>query len=158
MEYKAHFNSLLDYNSWANNNVVLALKKNNINNRKPIELFSHIVNAEIICFGRVNKDFNYPFKPFEIRSYDENINLLKSNNFKWKDFINSLKETDFNNVIEYKNIKGENCILRIWEIIIHMLNHSTYHRGQIASTLRSMDIQPPVSDFAEFVKFEKSKI
>jgi uncharacterized damage-inducible protein DinB len=155
MESKTHFNFLLEYNNWANNNFAIVLKKNNVIKGKPLELFSHIVNAEIMCIGRVNKDFNYPFQPFDVRDSDSNINLLKSNNLKWKDFINSLQEYNFDNLIEYKNVKNENCILKIWEIIIHMINHSTYHRGQIASLLKGMNIQPPVSGFAEFVKYKK---
>jgi uncharacterized damage-inducible protein DinB len=148
MEYKKHFNSLLEYNYWANDKVAASIRDNNLSSGKPIELYSHILNAEVICLNRAKEITNYEFKPFLVRSIEECDEVIKSTNIEWNKFIKSLPENDFEKLIKYKNIRNEDTIIKIWEIIIHMINHSTYHRGQIAASLRSMNIQPPVTDFA----------
>lgn len=155
MEYKLHFNFLLKYDNWANNNVLIAIKENNLISGKPIELFSHINNAEIIWLGRIKKISSFVCDPFVLRSLEECIDLIKKNYFDWKDYIESLEDKNFNNLIEYKNLKGEDCISKIWEIISHTINHSTYHRAQIASSIRSMNITPPVTDLIGFARLNK---
>ena len=34
-----------------------------------------------------------------------------------------------------------------WALLRHIVNHSTYHRGQVASKLKRFGIEQPVSDF-----------
>lgn len=150
MEYKTYFNSLLEYNYWANNKIASFLRDNNLGTGKPIELYSHILNAEKICLNRVKEISNFDFKPFEVRTIEECDEFKKSINIEWNKFIKSLPENDFEKVMKYKNVKNEDMVLKVWEIIMHMINHSTYHRGQIAASLRGMGFQPPVSDFATY--------
>jgi uncharacterized damage-inducible protein DinB len=38
----------------------------------------------------------------------------------------------------------------LWQPVHHMVNHSTYHRGQVASLLRQLGYQPPKTDLIFF--------
>jgi uncharacterized damage-inducible protein DinB len=58
---------------------------------------------------------------------------------------------DPNRVIEYKNLKGDAFAKPVWEILLHVVNHGTYHRGQIAAMLRQLGHVPPSTDFIYFV-------
>ncbi|MFA5404047.1 MAG: DinB family protein [Ignavibacteria bacterium] len=153
MEYKLHFTFLLNYDYWANERIIESVKENNISTGKPIALLSHIINAEILTIARIKKT-KY-IDPFEVRSIENNMELSKSINSEWLEFINSLRENEFNNLIEYDNIKGEHITAKIWEMFLHMINHSTYHRGQIATSLRIMNITPPASDLMNFSMLNK---
>jgi|WetSurMetagenome_2_1015567.scaffolds.fasta_scaffold188122_3 uncharacterized damage-inducible protein DinB len=153
MDYKSHFNFLLKYEYWANNKIAETIQENNLVTGKPIELYSHIINAEIILLARIKKTKH--LDPFEVRSIEENNGLSKSINSEWDEFINSLQKNDFNNLVEYNNIKGEHIVAKIWEVFLHMINHSTYHRGQIASSLRNMDITPPTTDLMSYARLKK---
>lgn len=153
MEYKTHFKLLMEYDFHANNIVLESIKKNNLLTGKPIELFSHIINAEILILGRIRKeDF---FDPFMVRGIDENIELMKKINTEWNEYLKSLKEEDFEKIINYVNIRGEKVSAKIWEMIMHLINHSTYHRGQIASFIRGMGLEPPITDFMSFAMAKK---
>ncbi len=156
MEYKSHYIFLLKYNIWANSNIANILKENKITKGKEVEYFSHIVNAEMIWLGRIKKISDFLCEPFIVRSLEECIALTKSNNKDWIGYINTLQEDEFNNLIEYKNLKGENCVSKIWEITSHMLNHSTYHRAQIALTLRNSGITPANTDLIGFTRIYNS--
>jgi uncharacterized damage-inducible protein DinB len=41
---------------------------------------------------------------------------------------------------------GANLCVPCWQIVLHAVNHSTFHRGQIVTMLRNLGIQPPTTD------------
>ena len=49
-------------------------------------------------------------------------------------------------VLHYKNLKGQPFERPIWQVVLHVVNHGTYHRGQIASLLRQQGHLPPGTD------------
>jgi uncharacterized damage-inducible protein DinB len=42
--------------------------------------------------------------------------------------------------------RGRVAVLPPWVVLRHVVNHATYHRGQIASKLKRLSIEPPVTD------------
>lgn len=48
--------------------------------------------------------------------------------------------------LRYTNLKGDPFERLIWQIVLHVVNHGTYHRGQIASIMRQLGHQPPATD------------
>jgi uncharacterized damage-inducible protein DinB len=148
MEYKKHFSLLLEYDFWANERISEVIKEHSLFRGKPIHLLSHIINAEVLILGRIRKEKF--FDPFMVRSIEDNDELSKSIHKEWMDYIDSLKEDDFDNIVRYVNIRGEQVTAKIWEMIMHLINHSTYHRGQIATFIRGKNIEPPITDFMTF--------
>lgn len=144
--YKKYFLDLLKYDLWANKNLAGFLKENSITEGKELELFSHIFNAEIIWLKRVRGEKDFPGH-MKIHTSEECDVLMNNAINDWVDFINSTKEEQFFNIIEYKNIKGEQWKSTVWEILTHMINHSTYHRAQIALLLRQKGMKPPATDY-----------
>lgn len=49
-------------------------------------------------------------------------------------------------VWSYKNLRGEPKRVPRWAVLRHIVNHGTYHRGQIASKLRLLGHEPPQTD------------
>ena len=37
-----------------------------------------------------------------------------------------------------------------WQIILHAINHTSYHRGQIVTMLRMLGVQPPNTDLTHY--------
>ena len=46
----------------------------------------------------------------------------------------------------YRNIAGVEMTRVKWQIFRHIINHGTYHRGQIANMLRQLGVKPPATD------------
>ncbi len=46
---------------------------------------------------------------------------------------------------------GRSAVVPPWAVLRHVVNHSTYHRGQIASKLKRFGVEPPVTDFIFWV-------
>ncbi|HYP08575.1 MAG TPA: DinB family protein [Bryobacteraceae bacterium] len=52
--------------------------------------------------------------------------------------------TDAQAILEYKNLAGKPGSLPLWQVIMHVVNHGTYHRGQITTMVRQLG-KPPIS-------------
>ncbi|MFK5047672.1 DinB family protein, partial [Klebsiella pneumoniae] len=53
----------------------------------------------------------------------------------------------------YKNLKGMLFSNEVWKTVHHVMNHSTYHRGQIVTMLRQLGVtQIPQSDYIAFIR------
>jgi uncharacterized damage-inducible protein DinB len=46
--------------------------------------------------------------------------------------------------------EGATITRPLWQPVIHLVNHASYHRGQIVSLLRQMGYQPPSTDLIRF--------
>ena len=46
----------------------------------------------------------------------------------------------------YRNLRGQETTLPLWAALRHVVNHATYHRGQVATKLRRLGVDPPVTD------------
>ena len=53
-------------------------------------------------------------------------------------------------MVEYKLMLYSQMARPVWQILLHVVNHATLHRGQAMSILRQMGIAPPHIDFMNF--------
>jgi uncharacterized damage-inducible protein DinB len=47
--------------------------------------------------------------------------------------------------IEYQDLRGNHQSDLLWQMLQHLVNHGTYHRGQITTMLRQLEAAPPKS-------------
>ena len=110
---------------------------------KAEELFSHLLNAQHVWISRINGisprhlSFDVHEKSYFLELHIENIAALR----------HILTINELEKVIQYKTFAGEPLENAIADILLHVANHSTYHRAQVASLLKQNNIQPPVTDF-----------
>ena len=61
--------------------------------------------------------------------------------------------------IEYQDLRGTDQADPLWQMLQHVVNHGTYHRGQITTMLRQMDVAPPKSmDLISFYREQNRKL
>jgi len=147
-----HYHHLFEYNDWANNLVLKTVSENKITNRKIFSILSHIIIAQVLWLNRINKE-SYEFKDFwERLTLEELFNISKRSTHDWKSFIQSQNEADLQTEVSYVNSKGNTYKNTLSQILTHVINHSTYHRAQIASLLRAEKINPPLTDYIAFFR------
>ena len=61
---------------------------------------------------------------------------------KMRAFLESLPEASINLVIDYKLISGQPGSSPVWQMLQHVINHASYHRGQVTTMLRQMGVEP----------------
>ena len=62
------------------------------------------------------------------------------------------KDEDANQVISYRNLAGQSFSSPVWQIILHVVNHGTYHRGQITTMIRQLGHTPKNMDLIRYYR------
>ena len=62
-------------------------------------------------------------------------------------FVAEQTEASVKAPLTYKNLKGEPMSFPLGHLMLHMANHSTYHRGQVTTLVRQLGAQPISTDF-----------
>ncbi|HEY0511385.1 MAG TPA: DinB family protein [Thermoanaerobaculia bacterium] len=65
-------------------------------------------------------------------------------------FLASLTEDQLAAEITWEDTEIGAVTRPLWQPVTHMVNHSTYHRGQAVSLLRQLGYQPPATDLIQF--------
>jgi uncharacterized damage-inducible protein DinB len=71
---------------------------------------------------------------------------------QWKTLLSQTSLERLSGKINYTNSKGEPWSNTVQDILTHVLLHSAYHRGQIASQVRAGGEQPAYTDFIHAVR------
>lgn len=67
---------------------------------------------------------------------------------QWLDFIRS--NDSFDRMLKYNNYTGDYYENNVEHIMMHLVNHGSYHRGQIALLMRMRGFQPVNTDFITY--------
>lgn len=68
-----------------------------------------------------------------------------------KGFVEGLTTSGMTETLRYTNFAGENRSYPIGELLVHLANHSTYHRGQVTTLLRQLGKTPTATDYLLFL-------
>ncbi|UII22545.1 DinB family protein [Fulvivirga ligni] len=147
---KKHFLDLFRYNNWANTRLIITLEENNVDDDKILTLTSHILSAQIVWINRLQDLPTSPFPIWEQYKLHEIVSMNEESGRNWLKLLDVYKGDAFEEMIFYKNTKGIKYESTLREIVTHVLNHSTHHRGQVIALLRQMDIEPPVTDYIAY--------
>ena len=139
LEYNQHFNQLLIENFLENSSVWCEKSKS---------LLNHILNAHQVWNARILNQ-----ESFEVWQINTNDSLLKINSNNFENSSKILSERTLTEVILYKNSKGIEFENTIQEIFFHFINHSTYHRGQIAMLMKEAGLEPLNTDYIFYKRF-----
>jgi uncharacterized damage-inducible protein DinB len=64
----------------------------------------------------------------------------------WEDWAASITDADLARVIDYKDMRGNPHRSALFEIVLHVVNHATLHRGQAMAMMRQLGVAPPPTD------------
>ncbi|RNA62538.1 damage-inducible protein DinB [Chryseobacterium nematophagum] len=120
---------------------IISENKSQVDDRA-INLINHTLNAQQIWNSRILNE--HAFDVWQINLFE---NLVEINHHNYNKSIEILNNHDLEKKIEYQNSRGEKFENTIFEMLFHVINHSTYHRGQINSYLKQSGITPIVTDY-----------
>jgi uncharacterized damage-inducible protein DinB len=147
----------LRYSAWASRKLVEAVRDvSNADLEKPVGIshnsllgtLAHILWADWLWFTRVVEAME---KPGQSREALEMVWPGLQN--KWIAWAERASEDEVNRVVEYVSIlDGQKARTPAWQIVLHVVNHGTLHRGQAMGMLRQMGIAPPHTDLMNFYR------
>ena len=74
---------------------------------------------------------------------------------RWQEWADSLSDSDVERVVFYKSLKGDPSQTPVWQIVLHVVNHATLHRGQVVAMMRQLGVQPPATDLIFYYRERK---
>jgi len=149
--------ALYRYNSWANEQVLDAASRvteaDLIRELKSgygsiRDTLTHIVWGEWIWLQRwKGVSSTLVFSPADFpnaQSLRERLHIVAAERLA---FLRDLSAERFLQPVVYRNVEGEVWSYPLWQQLYHVVNHSTYHRGQVAAMLRHLGAAPAGTDF-----------
>jgi uncharacterized damage-inducible protein DinB len=76
---------------------------------------------------------------------------------RWTRWAEAQTDDDLHRVLEYTDLKGKPWSQPLWQLVLHVVNHGTHHRGQVSGFLRCLGVPPPPLDFIAYMRLRQSK-
>lgn len=158
MELKEHIKNIFLYNQWANEKLfaaipaVLADVEINSSFNSIRKTVYHMWDAETVWLERIT---NKPPTPWPasaeyIGTFEESFVKIKEQE---NNYIKFIEGTDLSERVYYKNLKGDEFSNSYFEVLSHVANHSTFHRGQLVTMLRQVGVtQIPSTDLIAYYR------
>lgn len=141
------FQDLFTYNHYSNNSIIKVLNENEpIVSGNCIKLISHIINVHGIWNDKIISK-EKPYGRWETHHIHELDEINKKN---YEDSLVILNSLEPDKVIDYTLSTGQPFRNSIRDILFHVINHSTYHRAQIATEFRQIGLEPLLTDFIAY--------
>jgi uncharacterized damage-inducible protein DinB len=162
------FRRLYDYNSWANHRTLdacAALSEEQFTRdlgssfRSVRDTLAHVCGVEWLWLERWHGRSHNALPPVSEfpnfaglrRRWDEvEQNLV--------DYVASLTPEEIQRAIRHKTTQGVQQEAPLWQMLQHLVNHGTYHRGQVATMLRQLGAKPISTDMVFFYRERASKV
>jgi uncharacterized damage-inducible protein DinB len=71
---------------------------------------------------------------------------------QWDQLLKDLSDDEARADLTYQDMRGNTWTQPIWQLVLHVVNHATHHRGQAAGFLRTMGRVPPVLDLVAYYR------
>jgi uncharacterized damage-inducible protein DinB len=132
---------LFQYDDWANREEVDHLRTTS--NATALRLFGHIIGAQWLWYARLRGETSRAevWPDLSLDDCARSLDLLGS---FWTEY---LAEAPLEEKVTYVNSKGETWTSRIEDVLMHVVMHGAYHRGQIATAVRSGGAEPAYTDY-----------
>ncbi len=142
------------YDHWANGEALRSLQEMEHPPERARKVMAHIVAAELLWMARLKQERQpTPVWPeFGLNDCERSLPQLRQ---AWQQYLAEMSDGDLDREIEYKNSKGEKYTNAVRDILMHVLMHGVYHRGQIAAAVRDRAGEPAYTDFIEAVRKRK---
>ncbi|MGO9518128.1 MAG: DinB family protein [Candidatus Korobacteraceae bacterium] len=108
----------------------------------------HMVETEWIWLER------WRGRPRQSTLSPEELPSLNAVSAKWRAvehdmraYLATLSDETLEQPVTYMSQKGDTFTYELWRPMLHLVNHQSYHRGQVTTLLRQLGLQPPTVDF-----------
>lgn len=154
------------YNKWANDRLIDAILNlpNDVIDAHVESSFSslratclHVWNADFIWWERLKLAENIVGPATDATLSIEAIcEGWKQQSLQWQNWVMNAKEVNLTHVFAYRNSKKEQFKEPVYQVLMHVFNHATYHRGQMVTMMRQLDVKTiPATDFIVFSRNKK---
>ena len=149
------FLRMFAYDDWANRECLAAMRSAGSVSADTLRRMAHILSTQKLWLERIlQQSQSMPVWP--AATIDDCVVLADEMSIAWQSYLtrvgNQFTPESLENKVDYRNSKGELWSSRVEDILMHVLFHSAYHRGQIALYMRAAGTEPAYTDFIHAVR------
>jgi uncharacterized damage-inducible protein DinB len=151
----------LEYSAWAGARLLAAARRltpEQLNrdfataDRSVLGTLVHIFGADRVWLARMQELPN----PVYTTERDHSLEVLETEwpvlHQQWRRWAASLTDDSVARELAYSDMKGRPWKQPLWQLLLHVVNHATHHRGQISGFLRAMGHTPPPLDMTAYYR------
>lgn len=154
------------YNKWANEELTqLILSLSEEQQRKEVtssfnglhKTIFHLWDAESIWWQRMTLQ-EMVTRPSDNRHTTtlDVVNGLLNQSGQWEEWVMGASEVSLHEVFLYQTSNKEQHELPVYQMLLHLFNHGSYHRGQLVTILRQLGVEKiPSTDFNTWCRTKK---
>jgi uncharacterized damage-inducible protein DinB len=148
---KEHFTRLFQHLEWADTRVLESLRSAQNPQKRGLELYSHILGSEHVWLSRI-RETTKRVDVWPVLTLDECESIGRENVAAFTELLSRMTPDLLEKPITYRNSAGDQFTSTIEDILTHVAMHGSYHRGQIAASLRAGGDSPSPTDYIAFVR------
>jgi uncharacterized damage-inducible protein DinB len=119
---------------------------------RAVELLSHLLRAQDVWYGRVEDTSHADLALWVDEDLAACADRAEASAERWQSVLANRAPEALAQPVVYTNSKGTRFETPLRDILRHVANHGTHHRGQSALVLREAGIAPPPTDYIFFVR------
>jgi uncharacterized damage-inducible protein DinB len=151
MDLIPYLTRLFEYDAWANREVLGNLRGLSSSQAQPLKLLAHILASQHLWMVRLEPG-HAAFPVWPDLTLEECERQAAELHILWKDYLRKNNEASLAQTVDYKNSQGDSWSSRKDDILMHLVTHSAYHRGQIAAAVRAAGFAPAYTDFIHSIR------
>ncbi len=153
------------YNIWANKKIIETAKllpAEQINKEimssfpSVYKTVLHLMEVENVWWERLKLSEHDTPSGWFTGNFEELTKKLLELSAQWHNWIQNANEVNISHVFAYQNSKKEHFKQPVYEMLLHLFNHQTFHRGQLVTMFRQLGLDKiPATDFIVFSRSKK---
>ncbi|HXX24070.1 MAG TPA: DinB family protein [Terriglobia bacterium] len=146
------FRSLFDYDYWANSETLASLRTVPSGTEKPRKTFNHVIGGQRVWLARFQNPAPPSVQPWPDLTLDECNSAIEDLRHRWKELLDNLTPEKLAGDLLYLSLKGVEYTTPIQDVLMHLILHSAYHRGQVAAAVRQAGGKPASTDYVVYLR------
>jgi uncharacterized damage-inducible protein DinB len=149
------YRKLFDYDYWANCETLASLKTVPSDAGKPRKAFNHVIGAQRVWLSRFENPAPPSAQPWPDLTLEECASAIEDLRRHWEVLLDKLTPERLAGELTHKTTKGIEYRTPVGDVLMHLVLHSAYHRGQVAAAVREAGGKPATTDYVVYVRAGK---
>jgi uncharacterized damage-inducible protein DinB len=149
------YRKLFDYDYWANLETLASLKAVPSGAEKARKAYSHVVGGQRVWLSRFENPAPPSAQPWPDLTLEEGAAAIEDLRRRWTNLLDKLTPEKLAGDLAYLSLKGVEHKTPIQDVLMHLVLHSAYHRGQVAAAVREAGGKPAATDYVVYVRAGK---
>ncbi|HET7213436.1 MAG TPA: DinB family protein [Terriglobia bacterium] len=151
------FRQLFEYDYWASQESLRSMMALDAPPARALKVAGHILGAQRIWLGRLETRGGEPPAPWPLMSLKEAGAAFNEMHERWKSLLDNLAPDRLDEDLVHRNSKGVESRVPVRDVLMQLVTHGAYHRGQIAAMVREAGGTPAPTDYIVWARKQGPK-